>query len=65
MPNKNGYEVLEELYNLGIRANIYLLTADGDNDTIQKAKEYNVGYLAKPISISVIKSIILNFGGGG
>jgi CheY-like chemotaxis protein len=64
MPKLDGYGVLEKVKELGIDTNIYLLTADGDNETIQKAKEYNVGYLAKPISISVIKSIILNFGGG-
>ena len=58
MPKMDGYGVLEELDKLKIKANIYLLTADGDNETIQKAKEYGAGYAAKPVTINTLKSII-------
>jgi len=58
MPKMDGYGVLENLDRLGIKANIYLLTADGDNETIQKAKEYNVGYIAKPVTLNTLKSIM-------
>jgi len=58
MPKMGGYEVLEALDKMGLKANIYLLTADGDNETIQKAKEYNVGYISKPVTMNTLKSII-------
>ena len=58
MPKMGGYEVLETLNKMGLKANIYLLTADGDNETIQKAKEYNVGYISKPVTMNTLKSII-------
>jgi signal transduction histidine kinase/ActR/RegA family two-component response regulator len=60
MPKLDGYGVLEKLKELGIDANIYLLTADGDSETINKAKEYNVGYLAKPVSMSTLESVMAN-----
>ena len=65
MPKMDGYGVLENLDRLGIKANIYLLTADGDNETIQKAKEYNVGYIAKPVTLNTLKTIMSKLTGGG
>ena len=62
MPNMNGYEVLEELQRLGIKANIYLLTADGDNETVEMANKYNAGYIAKPVSLSTIQSVVSKIG---
>jgi len=64
MPKMDGYGVLENLDRLGIKANIYLLTADGDNETIQKAKEYNVGYIAKPVTLNTLKTIMSKLTGG-
>ena len=65
MPKLNGYQVLERLSELGLENNnIYLLTADGDNETIAKAKEYNVGYISKPVTLQTLKNIINNAGGG-
>jgi len=58
MPKMDGYEVLEKVKELNITTNIYLLTADGDNETINKTKEYNVGYIAKPITLATLKSIL-------
>ena len=58
MPNMNGYEVLEELKRLGIKRNIYLLTADGDNETVQMAKKYEAGYIAKPVTLSTVQSVV-------
>ena len=58
MPKMDGYEVLEKVKELNIKTNIYLLTADGDNETINKTKEYNVGYIAKPITLATLKSIL-------
>jgi len=60
MPKMSGYEVLEKIRELEIETKIYFLTADGDNETIQKVKEYNVEYLAKPISMNTIKNILSN-----
>jgi len=65
MPKMTGYEVLEKLEKLGIEANIYLLTADGDSDTIAKTQEHNIGYIAKPVTLNTIKSIISTLAGGG
>ena len=65
MPKMTGYDVLEELERLGIEANIYLLTADGDSETIAKTQEYNVGYIAKPVTLNTLKSIISSIAGGG
>ena len=65
MPKLDGYGVLKKLKELNVEANIYLLTADGDNETILKAKEYNAGYIAKPVSISTLQSIMSNISGGG
>ena len=58
MPKMDGYEVLEHLKDLDIKSKIYLLTADGDSETIQKTKEYKVGYIAKPVTISTLHSVI-------
>jgi len=59
MPKMDGYEVLEKIRELGLNIkNIYLLTADGDNETISKAKEYKVGYIAKPVTLQTLKSIV-------
>ena len=63
MPKMDGYEVLEEVKKLGLKVNIYLLTADGDNETIEKTKEYNVGYISKPVGLSTLKSIVSNISG--
>ena len=65
MPKLDGYGVLEELKKLNIQTNVYLLTADGDNETINKAKEYNVGYIAKPVTLSTLKSVVEHLSGGG
>jgi CheY-like chemotaxis protein len=64
MPKMDGYQVLEELKKLNIKTKIYLLTADGDSETIEKAKEYNAGYISKPVSLSILKSVIINMGKG-
>ena len=67
MPKMNGYEVLKKLKELGIKTNVYLLTADGDSDTIKTAEEYNAGYISKPVSLSTIQSVLAklsNRGGG-
>lgn len=65
MPNLDGYEVLERLKNENIDiSNIYLLTADGDKETMNKAKEYKIGYIAKPVTLSLLKSVIENVTGG-
>jgi signal transduction histidine kinase/CheY-like chemotaxis protein len=58
MPNLDGYGVLEELKKLNISTNIYMLTADGDNETIKKAKKYNIGYVSKPMTLNTLQSII-------
>ncbi len=62
MPNMNGYEVLEELQRLGIKVNVYLLTADGDNETVEMAKKYEAGYIAKPVTLSTVKSVVSKIG---
>jgi len=64
MPKMDGYQVLEELKKLNIKTKIYLLTADGDSETIEKAKEYNAGYISKPVSLSILKTVLVNMGKG-
>ena len=65
MPKMGGYEVLEKLNELKIKVNVYLLTADGDNETIAKTKEFNAGYIAKPVTLSTLKSVVSDILDGG
>jgi len=64
MPKMDGYEVLEELKKEKLHPNIYMITADGDNETVNKVKEYNVGYVSKPLTMTTLKTIVLNIASG-
>ena len=54
MPEKTGYEVLEELKEKGIKSKIIVLTADIQPDAEKVVKEFGaIGYLKKERKLNV------------
>ncbi len=65
MPEKNGYEVLEDLKAKGIKANIIVLTADIQPEAEKMVKELGaMGYIPKerPLNLEPLTEILKSAG---
>ncbi|SFU45238.1 Response regulator receiver domain-containing protein [Pustulibacterium marinum] len=63
MPKMNGWEFLEALKELSIKAlNIYIVSSSVDPTDIEKSNMYDVlnGYLYKPLSPEILREVIEN-----
>lgn len=61
MPIMDGYEATKELRKLGNRTPIIAMTANAFSEDRKKAKEVGMdGYIAKPIDVNKLVSIIMN-----
>lgn len=52
MPDMNGWDFLNNLQNMGIKLNVFMLTSSIDPSDIEKSRQYPLvkGYLSKPIT---------------
>ncbi len=65
MPEKTGYQVLEELKEKGIQANIIVLTADVQTQAKEKVMALGaMGYIKKerPLNLDPLKAILEEIG---
>lgn len=52
MPDMNGWDFLDNLQNMGIKLNVFMLTSSIDPSDIEKSRKYPLvkGYLTKPLT---------------
>lgn len=59
MPNMNGMEASEEILNIDKNIPIILMTAYGEIELVEKAKEIGVKkYIVKPFDIVVLRGLV-------
>ena len=56
MPNMNGWDFLDNLQNMGVKLNVFMLTSSIDPSDIEKSRKYPLvkGYLTKPITHKIL-----------
>ncbi|HAK60217.1 MAG TPA: sigma-54-dependent Fis family transcriptional regulator [Nitrospiraceae bacterium] len=61
LPDRNGIDILEEMMNIGIPAQVVMLTADDTAESAVRAMKLGaVDYLTKPFNIEEVKIIVRN-----
>ena len=59
MPEMNGIDVLTELKNNNISANVYLMTGVDEGDELEKARALGIkGIVKKPVNLTELCSIV-------
>ena len=59
MPEMNGLDILTELKNNNISANVYLMTGVDEGEELEKARALGIkGVLKKPINMSELSKIV-------
>jgi len=58
LPEKDGFAVLQAIKEINVDARVFMLTAAGTNDYIEKAASLGaVGYIIKPLDLPLILNI--------
>ena len=59
MPEMNGIDILTELKNNNISANVYLMTGVDEGDELEKARALGIkGIVKKPVNLTELCSIV-------
>ena len=61
MPNKDGFETMEEIRQIDPGANIVFVTAEADKRVVQSNSNGTSTLLEKPLKVSDIKKVVHSF----